>query len=114
MPFLRELSDYMDDKSNKTELTVEVGYAKSQKQKILEVSVKAGTTVYNAVVQSGIMDYFPEIDLKTVKLGIFGIVVIKPKEQILKGGERVEIYRPLIADPREVRRQRAEQAKLKK
>ena len=60
---------------------------------------------------SGIVDYFPQIDLDTAKLGIFGKVVLNPAQQVVRAGERVEIYRPLIADPKEVRKLRAQRAK---
>ena len=94
-------------------ITVEVAYAKSSEQKIIALQVKEGTTVLEAARESGIIDSFPEIDLSQAKLGIFGKVVLKPEEQVLKEGERVEIYRPLIADPKEVRKRRAEQARKK-
>ncbi|WP_263081910.1 RnfH family protein [Endozoicomonas sp. Mp262] len=95
-------------------LTVEVAYAKPFEQKILSVKVAKGTTVYDAVRLSGIVNLFPEINLETAKLGIFGKAVPKPQERELKAGDRVEIYRPLIADPKEARRKRAEKARLNK
>ncbi|KEI70281.1 protein RnfH [Endozoicomonas elysicola] len=100
----------MDD----PKIRVEVAYARANEQKIISVQVKQGTTLLEAVQQSGIVDYFPEINLDEAKLGIFGKAVAKPAEQAIKEGERVEIYRPLIADPKEVRKRRAEQAKQKK
>ena len=103
-----------DDASSEPTITVEVAYAKAFEQKILSIKVAEGTTVHEAATQSGITRYFPEIDLEFAKLGIFGKAVMKPREQVLKAGDRVEIYRPLIADPKEVRKRRAEQAKLKK
>ncbi len=96
------------------EITVEVAYAKADRQKILSVIVPERTTLLQAAEQSGICDYFPEIDLPRVKMGIFGKVVAKPAEQALKNGDRIEIYRDLIADPKEVRKRRAEQAKAAK
>ncbi|WP_353620091.1 RnfH family protein [Thalassotalea sp. G20_0] len=92
---------------------VEVAYARAHEQKIIALKVKEGTTVLEAARESGMVDYFPEINLAEAKLGIFGKAVLKPAEQALKEGERVEIYRPLIADPKEVRKRRAEQAKQK-
>lgn len=100
----------MDD----PEIRVEVAYGRANEQKIISVQVKQGTTLLEAAQQSGIVDYFPEINLDEAKLGIFGKAVAKPAEQALQEGERVEIYRPLIADPKEVRKRRAEQAKQKK
>ena len=93
------------------EITVEVAYARAGQQKIISLSVPEGTTLTKAVELSGICGYFPEIDLEAAKLGIFGKAVLRPAEQELKHGERVEIYRPLIADPKEVRKKRAEKAK---
>lgn len=99
-------------------ITVEVAFALPDKQKIVEVLVEPGTTAYDAVVKSKIVDLFPEIDLEQAKMGIFGQTLgtkglAGPKEQVLHAGDRVEIYRPLIADPKEVRRKRAEKAKAK-
>ena len=96
------------------EITVEVAYATPERQKIVSVLVPEGTTLLQAAERSGICHYFPEINLAAVKMGVFGKTVAKPHEQPLKNGERVEIYRDLIADPKEVRRRRAEQAKAAK
>lgn len=95
-------------------IQVEVAYAKPYEQRIVSVQVEAGTSLLEAVRQSGIQSFFPEIDLGQLKLGLYGKVVMKPAEQAVKAGDRIEIYRPLIADPKEVRRKRAEQAKKKK
>ncbi|PJE77523.1 Persistence and stress-resistance antitoxin PasI [invertebrate metagenome] len=92
-------------------LTIEVAYARSDQQKVLEIEVSNGTSVHDAVKISGMMDYFPELDIETAKLGIFGKVIVKGREHSVKAGDRVEIYRPLLADPKEVRRRRAEQAR---
>ncbi|MCL6270005.1 RnfH family protein [Sansalvadorimonas sp. 2012CJ34-2] len=96
------------------DITVEVAYATPERQKIISVLVPEGTTFLQAAERSGICDFFPEIMLSEAKMGIFGKTVPKPSEQVLKNGERVEIYRELIADPKEVRRRRAEQAKAAK
>ncbi len=93
------------------EIQVEVAYARPDEQLIIPLTVTAGTTVYDAAVKSGIAERFPEIELASVKMGIFGKTVPKPQDRVLENGERVEIYRPLIADPKEVRRRRAEKAK---
>lgn len=90
-------------------IRVEVAYALPEKQAIVEVQVVPGTTALEAAQQSGITDMFDGIDLDNAKIGIFGKVV-SPK-QALREGERVEIYRPLIADPKEVRKARAARAK---
>ena len=90
-------------------ITVEVAYALPGKQLIVELQVPEGTSVLEAARQSGIADKFEDVDLENAKLGVFGKVVA-PK-QVLKEGERVEIYRPLIADPKEVRKARAARAR---
>lgn len=100
-------------------ISVEVAYALPHKQKIIELLVEPGTTAYVAVCKSGIAKIFPEIDVETAKLGIFGQALgtkgLKPaKEYIMQPGDRIEIYRPLISDPKEVRRKRAERAKAEK
>ena len=92
---------------------VEVAYAKPDQQVIIALDVPTGTTIEQLVYESGIMETFPEIDLEKNKLGIFG--KLAKKDSVLNQGDRVEIYRPLIADPKEVRRQReAEGKKMKK
>jgi putative ubiquitin-RnfH superfamily antitoxin RatB of RatAB toxin-antitoxin module len=90
-------------------IKVEVAYALPDKQAIIPLRVPAGTTVMEAARQSGISGKFGGIDLENSKFGIFGHVVA-PK-QVLQEGERVEIYRPLIVDPKEVRKARAARAK---
>lgn len=91
-------------------IVVEVGYALADKQKLLRLNVPYGTTVREAVLQSGMAEHFPGLDLAGSPLGIFGKAVAKPHERVLEEGERVEIYRPLLADPKEVRKQRAAKA----
>ncbi|HAG93053.1 MAG: RnfH family protein [Pseudomonadales bacterium] len=88
-------------------IQVEVAYALPEKQLIVPLSVKKGTTMYDAVVQSGIADKFAGLDVDAVPMGVFGKAERKPKERVLEEGERVELYRPLIADPKEVRKKRA-------
>lgn len=88
-------------------IKVEVAFALPKKQKIIALQVEEGTTVYEAVVQSKIVEIFPEIDVEKTPVGIFGKGVRKPKEEVLKDGDRVEVYRPLLADPKEVRARRA-------
>ncbi|NQD93537.1 RnfH family protein [Pseudomonas sp. CrR25] len=91
-------------------IVVEVVYALADKQKLLRLSLPYGTTVRQAAEQSGMTAHFPDLDLASSPLGIFGKAVAKPEERVLEDGERVEIYRPLIADPKEVRKQRAAKA----
>ncbi len=97
-------------------ITVEVAFALPDKQRIIEVLVEPGTTAFQAAERSGIVKVFPEIDLESAKMGIFGQTLgtkgLKPpKEHELQPGDRVEIYRPLIADPKEARRKRAQKKK---
>ncbi|OED44128.1 RnfH family protein [Endozoicomonas sp. (ex Bugula neritina AB1)] len=104
----------MESIATEERISVEVAYAKAFEQRIITAHINPRTTVLDAVKQSGIADYFPEIDLDNLKLGIYGKSVLKPEAQVVKPGDRIEIYRPLIADPKEVRKKRAEQAKLKR
>ncbi len=90
-------------------IPVEVAYAKPEEQVILRLEVPQGSTALQAIELSGIAGRFPEIDMNNLKLGIFG--KLKKPDQVLSAGDRVEIYRPLIADPKEVRKQRAAQGK---
>jgi len=93
-------------------LTVEVAYALPEAQWLLELHVPAGTTARQAVELSGLLKERPEIDLQHADLGIFGKAT--PPNQVLRDKDRVEIYRPLIADPKEVRRLRAQEGKRMK
>ncbi|MBE7373443.1 RnfH family protein [Pseudomonas lopnurensis] len=95
---------------DKQPIAVEVVYALADRQKLLRLTVPAGTTVREAALRSGMDAHFPGLELASAPLGIFGKAVPKPDERVLAEGERVEIYRPLIADPKEVRKQRAARA----
>jgi putative ubiquitin-RnfH superfamily antitoxin RatB of RatAB toxin-antitoxin module len=97
---------------NAEHISVEVAYAKPEEQLILKLDVLPGTTLRQAIEQSGILERFPEIDLSQLKAGVFG--KLKKLDQTLHEGDRVEIYRPLIADPKEVRKQRAAAGKRMK
>ncbi|MDM8547774.1 RnfH family protein [Candidatus Venteria ishoeyi] len=91
------------------DMQVEVAYALPERQIILSLQLPQGSTLTQAVTASGLLQRFPDIDLATVKLGIFG--KIKQAGEVLRDKDRVEIYRPLIADPKEVRRKRAAEGK---
>jgi uncharacterized protein len=96
-------------------IRVEVAYALPHKQKIIALLVEPGTTASQAVERSGIVKDFPEIDLANAKLGIFGESlgnkgVNTAATHVLHQGDRVEIYRPLICDPKDARRKRAEKS----
>ena len=93
-------------------MPVEVAYARPDEQVIIAVDVEPGTTVEEAIKASGILARFPEIDLKTNKVGVFG--KLTKLDSALRARDRVEIYRPLIADPKAVRKQRAAAGKRMK
>ena len=90
-------------------IQVEVVYGLPDKQELLSFSVNEGTTIEQAIYESGILAVFSEIDLAIHKVGIWNKVV--KLSDILQDLDRIEIYRPLIADPKEVRKRRAEKAK---
>lgn len=87
-------------------LEVEVAYARPDKQTLLAVRLVQGATVADAVHESGILDLYPEIPWPDVEMGIFSRKV--SADRVLADGERVEIYRPLIVDPKDRRRARAQ------
>ncbi|MFT7289010.1 MAG: putative ubiquitin-RnfH superfamily antitoxin RatB of RatAB toxin-antitoxin module [Halieaceae bacterium] len=92
---------------------VEVVYAEPERQKIIALEVPRGSTALEAASLSGIEGMFPELSLDdSSKLGVFGHVV--GASQVLSDGDRVEIYRPLKADPKEVRKARAARAKARR
>jgi putative ubiquitin-RnfH superfamily antitoxin RatB of RatAB toxin-antitoxin module len=94
-------------------IKVEVAYAGIKVQKIISLEVEEGTSVYDTAVLSNIVNVFPEIDILTIPMGIFGKGIRKPKEEIIREGDRVELYRPLVADPKVIRARRAEKLKEK-
>ena len=87
-------------------------YARPDEQVILALQVAHGSTIEDAIRRSGVLERFPEIDLATNKVGVFGKV--GKLDQPLVAGDRVEIYRPLIADPKEARKQRAAEGRAMK
>lgn len=89
--------------------SVEVVYALPLRQLMLRVTWRAGMTARQAVEESGILRRVPELELERLKLGVFSHFVTLDAE--IAAGDRVEIYRPLTADPKAMRRKRAEQAK---
>lgn len=86
-------------------IPVEVAYALPHTQTLIALNVLTGTTALQAVMQSGILEKYPELNASKLILGIFGKRVAV--DTILHAFNRVEIYRPLLADPKEARRQRA-------
>ena len=83
---------------------IEVGYATPERQVCISLSMPAGSTVQDAIIQSHILNQFPEIDLTRQKVGIFSKIV--SLSQIVCDGDRVEIYRPLSVDPKQARQLR--------
>ena len=90
-------------------MQIEVAYALENKQTLLTIEVEAGTTLKQAIELSGVLALYPQIDLTKDKTGIFG--KIAKLDTVLREKDRVEIYRPLIADPKQVRKERAAQGK---
>ena len=91
-------------------IAIEVAYALPDKQRIIKLDVPEGTTVMQAVIMSQMDSIFEDLTLsEDLKLGVWGKVVAA--DRALVAGERVEIYRPLLVDPKEVRRARAARAK---
>jgi hypothetical protein len=93
-----------------SQMSIEVVYGVPTKQKIFTVDINAGATVEQAILASGVLTLFTEIDLTVNKVGIWNRVV--KLSEVLNDLDRIEIYRPLLADPKEVRKRRAEKAKL--
>ena len=93
-------------------ISIEVAYALPDEQIILDVDIEPTDTVEEAIRKSGILDRFADIDLSTSKVGIFG--KLTKLDKTLKERDRIEIYRPLIADPKEVRKKRAAEGKRMK
>lgn len=91
-------------------IEVEVVYAAVDRQVLLTLTVPVGTSVRAALLDSAVARQFPELDLQNCPVGIFGKVVADPERRSVQAGDRIEIYRPLLADPKEVRRLRAVKA----
>jgi len=91
-------------------MRVEVVYALPQRQCLIAVEVEPGCTAVAAAQRSGIAEQFPEINWRTAVLGVFGQVLEHPADHVLSEGDRVEIYRSLLIDPKAERRQRALQS----
>ncbi|MBS1140780.1 MAG: RnfH family protein [Proteobacteria bacterium] len=93
-------------------LNVEVCYALSGKQELVRLKLPTGSTLQQALDASGLLAKYPEIDPKKNKFGIYA--KLSKVDTVLRDQDRVEIYRPLIADPKEVRKQRAAEGKVMK
>lgn len=103
MPLLNERVSFME--MDELTINIELVYIKPDSQSILKLEVDKGTTIQQALESSGLLEQFPEIDLNVNKVGIYS--KIKPLDTVLKADDQVEIYRPLLADPKEARRRRA-------
>lgn len=101
----------MSESINNSEslIKIELIYALPDEQTLLTIEVKEGTTIEEAIHQSGILQKYPEISLSETKVGIFSKVT--PLTEKLRDRDRIEIYRPLIADPKEMRRKKAQSKK---
>lgn len=93
----------------KSLITVEIAYALPDKQIILSLQVETGCSIETVIEKSGILEEFPDIDLMHQKVGVFS--KIKKLSDPVKEGDRIEIYRPLLIDPKEARRKRAKKTK---
>lgn len=93
-------------------MTIEVCYALPERQEIVKSTLPAAATVQEALEKSGLLQKYPDISLQDGKFGVYGKLV--RLDTPLRDGDRVEIYRPLLADPKEVRRKRAEEGKAMK
>ncbi|MGB5427126.1 MAG: RnfH family protein [Gammaproteobacteria bacterium] len=98
--------------ANAETIPVEVVHALPDRQVIVALDVPADASIADVIAQSGLLEQFPEIDLGRNKVGVFG--KLGKLTDTLYAGDRVEIYRPLIADPKEVRKKRAAQGKVMK
>ena len=93
-------------------INIQVIYALPQRQELINLRLAEGATVQQAVEASGLLQKYPEIDLAKAKFGIFA--KLSKADAPLRDRDRVEIYRPLLADPKEVRKQRAAEGKVMK
>lgn len=90
-------------------LSIEVCYALANEQTLIAVELREGATVQQALDASGILQRYPRIDLGTQKVGVFG--KLKPLDAVLADHDRVEIYRPLLVDPKLSRQRRVEKTR---
>ncbi len=85
---------------------IQLCYALPEQAVVIDLDIEVGCTLEQAISQSGLLMQFPEIDLTHNKIGIYG--KLKPLDTVARDGDRIEIYRPLQADPMESRRRRAQ------
>ncbi len=101
-----------DSSNTATAIEVEIVYALLSRQVLKKIQVPAGTTLEQAIHLSGIMKQFPEIDLGKNRIGVFGRLA--ERDALVKSRDRVEIYRPLLIDPKEARKLRVSGNKIRK
>ena len=94
-------------------MKVEVAYATPEKQLIVSIEVNEGCTLKEAALMSGLDREFPGLDIASSAMGLFGRKIAKPDIEVLKSGDRVEIYRPLLIDPKQARLNRAAKKPVK-
>lgn len=92
-------------------IAVEVAYALPERQMVIALNVPVGTSLFDVVVKSNIVEHFSDLDLSNASIGVFAKVEKNPKMRMVQAGERVEIYRPLLIDPKEARKARAAKVK---
>ena len=102
----------MNATDNADAIDIEVVYARPERQDLVRLTLPVGATLQQALEASGLLQKYPEIDPATGRFGIFA--KLSKLDTVLRHRDRVEIYRPLIADPKEVRRQRAAEGKAMK
>ncbi len=95
----------MNNEKLETSIDVQLCFTTGQKEILLELNIRQGLAIKDVIVMSKLPEICPEIDFSQCKLGIFG--KIKHIETVLQAGDRIEIYRPLTADPMEARRRRS-------
>ncbi|MCZ6525637.1 MAG: RnfH family protein [Gammaproteobacteria bacterium] len=98
--------------ANSTSLHIEVAYAQARQVHVIPLRVTADTSIRLAIQNSGILERCPEIDLAVNKIGVFS--KLRDLDSVVRDGDRIEIYRPLIADPKDARRARAARQKTAK
>lgn len=101
-----------NDPAETQEITIEVAYATANTQPIYSIKMPEGSSIKEAILASDILNEFPEIDLEVNKVGIFS--KLSNLDSPLKNKDRIEIYRPLIADPKAIRKKRAAEGKKMK
>ena len=99
----------IEQEVNANKIQIEVVYGLPDRQELITLVVKQGTLLEQGIIESGILTVFEDIDLTVNKVGIWNRIA--KLTDVLRDSDRIEIYRPLIADPKEVRKRRAEKAK---